>query len=198
VAETLGAVPDATAGFRLYHALGAALAAAGIERHRARASRVETREGRAVGISLAAADADGGASAGTSAPPAARLSADAVVLATGRFLAGGLRDGPRGVHEPLLGLSLWDAQGERVDGRPARASVRRRYLDLQPLFSAGVAVDGRLRPLSAPDGAPVLPNLFAAGDLVGGFDPSRERTGLGVALLSGVLAARHAAAGARA
>jgi glycerol-3-phosphate dehydrogenase subunit B len=188
VAETLGAVPEATAGFRLQRALEAALDAARVERHRARATGVETSEGRAAGVLLAPAP-------GAAPEPPARLAADAVVLATGRFLSGGLRDGPRGVVEPLLGLPLFDAQGERVDGRPARASVRRRWLDLQPLFSAGVAVDARLRPLAAADGAPVLPNLFAAGDLLGGFDPSRERTGLGVALLSGVLAARHAVAG---
>jgi len=198
VAETLGALPDATAGFRLQRALAAALDAAGVVRHRARATGVETRDGRAAGVLLAPASAPGDrqASAPGDAPgPPARLAADAVVLATGRFLSGGLRDGPRGVAESLLGLPLFDAQGERVDGRPARASVRRRWLDLQPLFSAGVVVDGRLRPLSAPDGAPVLSNLFAAGDLLGGFDPARERTGLGVALQSGVTAARHAASG---
>ena len=92
----------------------------------------------------------------------------------------------------MLDLPLYDARDARMDGRPARASLRRRYLDAQPLFSAGVRTDARLRPLSTPGGNVLFPNVFVAGDLLGGFDPSRERTGLGVALLSGVLAARSA------
>jgi anaerobic glycerol-3-phosphate dehydrogenase len=42
----------------------------------------------------------------------------------------------------------------------------------------------RLRPLGS-DGLPRFANCFAAGDLLGSFDPARDRTGLGVALLSG-------------
>jgi glycerol-3-phosphate dehydrogenase subunit B len=125
------------------------------------------------------------------------LDADAVVLATGRFLGGGLCERDGAVEERVLGLPVVDGRGERVDGRPARASVRRRYLDLHPLFAAGVATDARLRPVSGAEKTPVAPNLFAAGDLLAGFDPARDRTGLGVALATGVVAARHAASAAR-
>jgi len=186
VAETLAAVPDATPGYRLQGALDAALDAAGVARHRARVTRLEAAEGRFRAV--VCTDASG---------PERRLAADAVVLATGRFLGGGLRERADAVEEPILGLPVVDGRGERVDGRPARASVHRRYLDLHPLFSAGVASDAQLRPVAGADGAVVAPNLFAAGDLLAGFDPARDRTGLGVALVTGVVAARHAAVAAR-
>jgi len=206
VAEQLAAVPIATPGFRLARALAAALYAAGVTVHAGRATRVCVRVGRAAGVAFMPDGSGGphgpdGPTAG--AGPEAILDADAVVLATGRFLGGGLADGPRGLHEPLLGLALFDDRGRRVDGAAPRAVLRPRFLDAQPLFSAGVRVDARLRPRAAPeepalpDGV-VLPNLFAAGDLVGGFDPARERTGLGVALVTGHLAGRgaaHAASG---
>ena len=80
------------------------------------------------------------------------------------------------------------------DGAPARARVRPRHLDAQPLFSAGVAADPLLRPRLGQDGPVAFPNLHVAGDLLGGFDPARERTGLGVALVTGAVAAGHARA----
>lgn len=184
VAETLSAVPDPTHGYRLARALDAALDAAGVTRRAGRVTGVETREGRAAAVHVA----------GEGDAPAARLEAHALILATGRFLAGGLRERDGAVAEPILGLPLFDARGERVDGRPAHALVRRRYLDAHPLFSAGVATDARLRPLTTPGGTPWLANLHAAGELLGGFDPARDRSGLGVALVTGVLAARNALA----
>jgi glycerol-3-phosphate dehydrogenase subunit B len=162
-----------------------------VARHAGRATGLRVEGGRATGVAFRPEGAEAGSS----------LPADAVVLATGRFLGGGIEEGPHGLREPLLGLPLFDDRGHRVDGLPARAALRPRLLDAQPLFSAGVRVDARLRPRAAPEAAPqgaVLPNVFAAGDLVGGFDPARERTGLGVALVTGHLAARSALADAEA
>jgi glycerol-3-phosphate dehydrogenase subunit B len=74
--------------------------------------------------------------------------------------------------------------------------VRKGYATWQPLYTAGVRVDARMRPL-APDGAPAFERVFCAGELIGGFDPARERTGLGVALLTGLAAAASAAEAGR-
>ena len=186
VAETLAAVPDATPGYRLQRALAAALDAAGVRRYAGRATNLAVREGRIGALGYTNEQGD-----------AVEIDADAVVLATGRFLAGGLREEGGVVAESILGLPLYDGKGARVDGRPAQASVRRRYLDAHPLFGAGVATDARLRPVNAPGGPPVAPNVFAAGDLLTGFDAARDRTGLGVALMTGVAAARNAVQGAK-
>ncbi len=173
-AEALAFPPHALAGFRLQRALDAALAAAGVRRLPGRARRLLETD---AGTLRLAREAEGD------------LEAEAVVLATGRYASGGLRADPGAVREPLAGLPLFDADGRRIDGIPARRSARKGYGNEQPLYSAGVRTDRRLRPLAA-HGRPRHAQLFAAGDLLGGFDPARERTGLGVALLSGLRAAR--------
>lgn len=175
VGEVIAFPPHALAGYRLQCALDAALEAAGIEVIRGRAGRVRI-DGGCYRIDPAAGQ------------PFPVQEADALVLATGRFVGGGLVAGPEGVREPLLGLPLSDPDGRRVDGIPAHRSVRKGYGNPQPLYAAGVSVDAELRPASAPGRA-----LWAAGEWIGGFDPARERTGLGTALITGLAAGRRAA-----
>ncbi|MBW2373670.1 MAG: FAD-binding protein [Deltaproteobacteria bacterium] len=177
VAELLGAPPWSPAGLRLDRALGAALERAGVEVRTARASGLRGDLGRIARVELEGE---------------AALEADAVVLATGRFVGGGLSERDDAVVESLAGLPVFDDRGRRLDGRPGRGQLRRRYADPQPLFGAGVRTDGRLRPLG-PDQHPLWSNLVAAGEILGGFDPALQRTGLGVALLSGVRAGEEAA-----
>jgi glycerol-3-phosphate dehydrogenase subunit B len=179
VGEALAFPPLAVSGYRLQRALDAALRRAGAERVAGRVrSLVAADRDR---IELLRGDGEGH-----------RIAADAVVLATGRFVGGGLEAGQGAVREPLASLPLYDGDGRRIDGIPAHRSARKGYGNPQPLFSAGVRTDRRLRPLGA-NGRPHHPRLFAAGDLLGGFDPGRERTGLGVALLSGIHAGRAVA-----
>jgi glycerol-3-phosphate dehydrogenase subunit B len=195
VAEALAFPPFALAGFRLQRALDAALASAGVRRTSARVQRLAAGERDTLRLTLDASEARSEATRGlASREPSGdeSLDADAVVLATGRFASGGLGSAPELVAEPLLGLPLYDADGRRIDGSPARRIARKGYGNEQPLFSAGVRTDRRLRPLAA-NGRPQHARLFAAGDLLGGFDPARERTGLGVALVSGLRAARSLA-----
>ena len=176
-AELVGAPSLSLAGFRLDRALGAALARAGVERIADRVQRVEVEGVRARGVQMQ----------GT-----ATLPCDALVLATGRFVGGGIVERGGQLVEPLLGLPLHDLAGRRIDGLAANQLVRRDYEGEQPLFGAGVRTDMRLRPLG-PEGLPRFANCFAAGDLLGSFDPARDRTGLGVALLSGRRAGIEAA-----
>ena len=173
VAEVLGYAPHATAGFRLQRALVAATAH--VETHFARASAVGVGE---AGFQVRFEDGS-------------NLDAEVVVLATGRFVGRGLASDET-IREPLLGLPLFDEEGRRVDGIPAHRSVRKGYGSPQPLYSAGVRVDTEMRPMTA-RGEVQNPRLFAAGDGVGGFDPARERTGMGVALATAWRAAECAA-----
>jgi glycerol-3-phosphate dehydrogenase subunit B len=179
VGEALAFPPYAVNGYRLQRALDAAVRRAGAERVEGRVRSVVAADRDR--LELLRADGEG-----------PRLAADAVVLATGRFVGGGLEAGPDAVREALVSLPLYDGDGRRIDGIPAYRSARKGYGNEQPLFSAGVRTDRRMRPLGA-QGRPHHPRLFAAGDLLGGFDPGRERTGLGVALLSGIHAGRAAA-----
>lgn len=179
IAELVGSPALALAGWRLDRALQAALAQAGVGLHAARALGVECRGPRAVSLRVAAGESE------------QLLPCDALVLAAGRFVGGGVAERDGQLCEPLLGLPLYALGGRRVDGISPRRLARRDYEGEQPLFAAGVRTDARLRPLAA-DGAP-LANVFAAGDLLAGFDPARDRTGLGVALLTGRRAGLEAA-----
>jgi len=172
VAELVGFAPHTVAGFRLDRALRAALARAGVREERGRVTSLQAGSGGLrVGI-------------GDEAP----REVESVVLATGRFTGGGLLAGVHGVREPLLGLPLFDDEDRRLDGVPAHRGVRKGYGNRQPLFAAGVRADHGLRPLDVA-GRPAWPGVVVAGDLVGGFDPARERTGAGWAVASGCAAA---------
>ena len=106
------------------------------------------------------------------------LPADAIVLATGGFAAGGVTlDSHGALHEPVAGLPVAGA-----------TELSPRYLDEQPLLRAGVAVDDLMRPLGS-GGDAAWDNLHAAGDLVGGAEPWREKSGEGIAIAGAYRAA---------
>jgi len=123
------------------------------------------------------------------------LLAPAWVLASGRFIGGGLvRTGA--LAEPLLGLPVRAAApgapgAEPPDRSPASLTARVRSAP-QPLLAAGVLVDREGRPLGE-GGQPLHPRLYAAGAIIGGHEHASDGTGLGVAILSGFLAGRRAA-----
>jgi glycerol-3-phosphate dehydrogenase subunit B len=180
-AELVGVPSLSLAGFRLDRALDAAQRRGRVERIAGRVQHIEADAARVSAVHVAANVAGG---APNPQPETAKLACTALVLATGRFVGGGIVERGGQLVEPLLGLPLHDLAGRRVDGLAARQLVRRDYEGEQPLFGTGVRTDMRLRPLGA-EGLPRFANCFAAGDLLGSFDPARDRTGLGVALLSG-------------
>jgi glycerol-3-phosphate dehydrogenase subunit B len=111
------------------------------------------------------------------------LPADAVVLATGGFASGGIDLDSHGrLRETVAGLPVAGPPG-------GEAPLSPRAMDPQPLMRAGLVVDDRMRPLD-PGGAPVWANLHAAGALVAGAEPWREKSGEGVAVAGAFSAAR--------
>lgn len=114
----------------------------------------------------------------------------ALVLATGRFFAGGLvRD--QVAREALFGLPVV-ADG-RVIGDAFIGDLVGEHVDADhAIFRAGLAVDERWRPLDAA-GRPVAANVFAAGHIIGGYDPARDGGALGVAAWTARHAGSHAA-----
>ncbi|MBK9704930.1 MAG: glycerol-3-phosphate dehydrogenase subunit GlpB [Betaproteobacteria bacterium] len=105
-----------------------------------------------------------------------RIRARAVILATGRFLSGGLEAHPDRIAEPLLDLPVTQPAG-RADW------YRERYTDVRghPLHRAGIEVDAESRPLGR-DGRPCSERLFAAGVIVAHQDWIRSRSGAGIAI----------------
>jgi glycerol-3-phosphate dehydrogenase subunit B len=131
------------------------------------------------------------------------------VLATGKFISGGLRAGACW-GEAIFGLPLFRG-GRRISGRTLRTFRAEGPADpgglagpegiaesggYSALFSVGVATDPALRPLDSHRKRRYR-NLFAAGSVLGGYDFIGEGTGLGVAALTGFRAGERAVEAAR-
>jgi glycerol-3-phosphate dehydrogenase subunit B len=121
------------------------------------------------------------------------LSAGAAVLASGKFLGGGIERVGR-FRETVFGLPVF-AGTQRAGDEYVGDLLDDRVESDQVAFHAGVRIDESLRPLSA-DGGPASPSLFAAGSVIRGYDPASDKTGLGVAIFTGYLAGEAAAAAA--
>jgi glycerol-3-phosphate dehydrogenase subunit B len=177
VAETLSDVPSIP-GIRLQDRIEAALREAGVAVVRGELAGTATPG--------AVVEVDG-----------ASVLARSWVLATGRFVGGGIvRRGT--LVEPALRLPVQAAEGREagvhLSARPAASLTVRDRRAPQPLLSAGLRVDASLRPLDEA-GRPVHPRLFAAGAVLGGHEQATDGTGLGVAIVTGLLAGRAAARG---
>ncbi|HTP24832.1 MAG TPA: FAD-binding protein [Anaeromyxobacteraceae bacterium] len=174
VAETVSDVPSVP-GLRLVAALEARLAAAGVPVISGSLSAAEPGE---------PAHVDG-----------REVCAASWVLATGRYVGGGVVRRGR-LREALLEIPVQASEagvsGVHLAGRPAATLTFRERRLAHPLMAAGIRVDRSLRPLDAA-GRPVHPRLFAAGAVIGGHDAAADGTGLGVAILTGILAGRAAA-----
>jgi glycerol-3-phosphate dehydrogenase subunit B len=110
------------------------------------------------------------------------MGCDWVVLATGGFASGGLELSSRWeAREVALGLP--------VAGMPSGPRFSDRYFDEHGMSRVGIEVDGKLRP----DG---LENVVVAGATLAGAMPWKEKSGDGISLATGYMAA-GVVAGAR-
>jgi glycerol-3-phosphate dehydrogenase subunit B len=114
----------------------------------------------------------------TQARGTVQVSAGFYVLATGGFVTGGIVREPDGqLREPVFGLPVHGlAPGQQPFGDE--------YLSEHPLDRVGLRTDADGRPLGAA-GAPHAVNLYAAGAVVAGAVPWREKSGEGVSLTTG-------------
>ena len=103
-----------------------------------------------------------------------------LILAAGGFESGALdMDSYGTVRETICGLPVMGASGQLL-----HADF---WGDDQPLFLAGLAVDDNMRVVNE-EGAPVCPNLYAAGGTLAGATRWREKSGEGIALASALAA----------
>jgi len=104
------------------------------------------------------------------------------VLATGGFLGGGFRRSVDGyAQETLFDLPLLPS----INSAKAFSA---HFLgpDAHPVFSLGLQVDDRFRPLDA-SGEIIYDNLYSVGSALGNHDGIRQRALEGVALVSGYI-----------
>ena len=104
------------------------------------------------------------------------IKAKAVILATGRFLSGGLEAHITGISEPLLSLPVTQPS-KRQDWYQDQYTDSRGHA----IHKAGIEVDSSLRPIGA-DGKPYHERLFGAGIILAHQDWIRSRSGAGIAI----------------
>lgn len=113
--------------------------------------------------------------------------AKAVVLATGKFVGGGL-DSERGrIFETLLDLPVKYPKNRREWFSPRLLNPAG-----QPFNRFGVEVNEHLQPVDT-EGRVIYSNLFAAGGIIAHGDSMSEKSGGGVAIATGYLAGKLAA-----
>ncbi len=165
-------LPPSIPGIRLFNAFDRLLRAAG--------ARVQ------IGHPVVGFKTDGlrvTAVTGQSAARPKDWACDAVVLATGGVASGGITvDSHRVARETVFGLPVVAAAQppETVNGMSAPAA----YFERPGPSLPGLAVDAALRPLDHSGTAAYL-NLYAAGTLLTGAEPWREKSGEGISLASG-------------
>ncbi|MGD9300561.1 MAG: glycerol-3-phosphate dehydrogenase subunit GlpB [Desulfobacterales bacterium] len=106
------------------------------------------------------------------------VQARGIILASGRFIGGGLSADRKQIKEAIFDLPVYQP-GNRSDWH------RRGFLDPQGhlVNRAGVEIDDSFRPLNGP-GQPAFKTLFAAGSLLAHNDWKRLKCGAGVAIAS--------------
>jgi len=174
VAELVTSPPSAP-GWRLQRACDELCADAGVRVVAGMVSAVRVEEGRAVAVRVAHL--------------AEELPCDALVLATGKFLGGGIVADPR-PREPLLDLPLF-SRGVAVSRLALRDLVERARFRDQPFASLGVRTDAAGTPVDE-HGRPLYANVTACGDLLTSLDPTLSGGGLGVVAWTATRAAHTA------
>lgn len=116
------------------------------------------------------------------------IEAGSVVLATGKFLGGGISSAGL-IQESIFSLPVWSREKPLHDSSPS--TLTGRFDERQELFCAGLKVNNDLQPLDSA-GVVFAENLFAAGSIIGGYDFSQDGSGLGVCAYLGFLAGKKA------
>lgn len=166
----LAAPPPAITGSRLRTLLMRSLKQHGIRLiEQAHVRRAECQEGRCMAVVTQHLDRE------------RRYEADSYIVAAGGFLGGGLTATPQGLSETVFGLP--------VTLGPAAQPHCTSLFDKHPLFSAGIAVNERLQPCDA-KGQLLLTNVHIAGNMLAGYDYCQEKSGNGIAIVSGYHAAQ--------
>lgn len=114
-----------------------------------------------------------------------RIEGKFFVLATGGISGGGLEVYPGHMEETVLQIPVESPESWSNDDFFSRQG--------QPLSRAGVKANTNLQPMK--DGEILFENVLVAGSTLGGYDPFVEKSGSGVALVTGYRAGILAAGG---
>jgi glycerol-3-phosphate dehydrogenase subunit B len=119
-------------------------------------------------------------------PVVTSYSADRYILATGRFIGGGLRADDEKVVEPVFDLPLFQPRSRENWFRNSFFSDRP-----HPIHEAGALTDASLQPVDG-GGNTILENLWAAGSILAHHRCIDEKSREGIEIATGYVAAKNA------
>lgn len=169
---------DSVPGVRLLQKLHQSLEESGISLMKGGANGYKIENGRIKAVSVKGRD-------GSSQD----ISADAFILASGKYLGGGITFNKGAFSETLFDLPVFLDSDQLKDifiGRMTELDYRM----TQRFSRVGIETDEKGRALGR-DRGPFLENLFAAGHVLGGFDPVADAAD-GVDLATGLLVGKAA------
>ncbi|MDA8125638.1 MAG: anaerobic glycerol-3-phosphate dehydrogenase subunit GlpB [Deltaproteobacteria bacterium] len=170
-------LPPSIPGIRIFHRFREELIAKGatfLMGHPV--AKAEIKNGRCTGIVV------------QNLPLSTLHQADQVILATGRFLGGGLQADRERISEPLFALPV-----HQPAGRGEWFRERFFHREAHPVHSAGILTDARLRPRDE-KGKVLLANVRVAGSILAHHQAIDEHSREGIDIATGFRAAEEALA----
>jgi glycerol-3-phosphate dehydrogenase subunit B len=119
-------------------------------------------------------------------PVSSFYSADHFILATGRFIGGGLMADRERISEPIFNLPV-SQPGSQEEW------FGKSFFDEHPIHRMGILTDSSLRPIDE-RGEPILENVRVAGTILSGHHSTDEKSREGIELATGYAAAKRAVA----
>jgi len=140
-----------------------------------------------LGHSVSKADLDGKRCKGieVSHPPLSQsYSADRFILATGRFVGGGLKADGEKIFEPVFNLPV-------AQPKSREAWFKNSFFNSHPIHQAGILTDSSFRPVNE-RGELVLENVWIAGSILANHRCIEEKSREGIEIATGYRAAKNA------
>ena len=121
-----------------------------------------------------------------------KIDAKAFLLATGKYIGGGIAGNENGLKETVFDLMpVTGDYHSASDIIPSRSTSTLSISPIgQPIQSCGLSVDPQFRPVTE-EGLEWAENLFAAGAILAGYNYAVEKSGLGVAATSAFNAVKN-------
>jgi len=118
-------------------------------------------------------------------PPLSQsYAADRFILATGRFIGGGLKADEEKAYEPIFNLPVAQPKS-REDW------FKKSFFNSHPIHQAGILTDSSFRPVDQ-KGEQILDNVWIAGSILAGHDCIQEKSREGIEIAMGYWAAKLA------
>ncbi|TCJ98797.1 glycerol 3-phosphate dehydrogenase (quinone) subunit B [Volucribacter psittacicida] len=114
------------------------------------------------------------------------ISAKHFVLATGSFFSNGLIADFDRIYEPVFGADIYQTQDFIANERLSWTTSR--FSQPQPYQATGVIINQHCQ---VQKGGQFLENLFAAGNVIGGYNPIQLGCGSGVAIATALSVAKY-------